>query len=501
VTIDDARTHVSPEVSAWLDRVALGDLGPNVIGAHGEILDVVDPGTGRRLVSLVSASPAEVAAAVERARRAHDDGRWSEVDADRRERVLMHLAALLERDREMLTTIEAIDTGKPRTQAVDDIDEAIAVLRYYAGWCTKITGDTIAAPRRFAASTLRGPVGVCAAITPWNYPLPILVYKLAPALAFGNAFVAKPSELAPLSAIHLAEICEEAGIPEGIVSVVIGAGETGAALVADPRVDKIAFTGSTRTGQAIMTSAARRPTPVTLELGGKSPHLVFAGADLDAAADAVAGGIWTNAGQVCVAGSRLLVEESVHDEFVTELVERTRRMVVGHALEPAADIGPMITDVQRSRAATLIAGAVADGARIATGGRPIERPGFFLEPTVIVDVPTEATISQHEVFGPVLVVDTFRTEAEAIAKANGTEYGLAAGVWTSHGAQAQRMARALRAGTVWINTYGVFHPTLPFGGTKASGFGRDLGAAAIESYTSITTVVEDITHRSIGGRP
>lgn len=485
MTITDARDHLDTATLTWLDGVR-----STGTGAH---FDVLDPGTGQVLANLASTTPAEVDNAITAACAAFDDGRWSELDADDRENVLQRLADLVERDFDLLVTIEALDTGKPRAEAWYDIHEVIGVLRYYAGWCTKVTGNTIAAPRRYFAATLRGPVGVCAAITPWNYPLPILMYKLAPALAFGNSFVAKPSELAPLSALYFADLCAEAGVPENIVTILAGARDTGAALAAHPGLDKIAFTGSTRTGQAIMRAAAERPTRVSLELGGKSPHIVFATADLDAAVGSVATGIWTNAGQVCVAGSRLLIERSAHDQFIEKLALQTEQIVLGHALDPAAQMGPMISAAQRDRAEGLVATAVRQGAHAVTGGHAAQSSGFFFSPTVLTGLSTDHPLSHEEIFGPVLVVDTFEDEPEAIRKANATTYGLAAGVWTGRAGQGHRMARALSAGTVWINTYGIFHPTLPFGGTKASGFGRELGESAVEAYTEITTVVEDLT--------
>ena len=312
MTITDAREHLDDAARDWLDNVHGTGSGPT--------FEVLDPGTGRILAELSAATESDVNHAVEAARAAFEDGRWSERDADHREEVLLRLAQLVERDFELLVTIEALDTGKPRAEAWYDIKEVIGVLRYYAGWCTKATGTTIPAPRQYFAVTLRGPVGVCAAITPWNYPLPILMYKLAPALAFGNSFIAKPSELAPLSALHFVRLCAEAGVPDDVVTVLTGAGSTGAALAAHPGLDKM-----------------------SLELGGKSPNIVFASADLEAAADGVALGIWTNAGQVCVAGSRLLVERSIHDRFVDLLAERTDAMVLGHSLDPEAQIGPMIS--------------------------------------------------------------------------------------------------------------------------------------------------------------
>ncbi len=493
MTISDAWSVLDERTSSWLRSLANGTgLGEGVVGRHGEPFDVVDPGTGQTLVTLPSATPEEVGSAVETARASLADGRWSELDADRRERVLLTLADLVERDFDLLATIEALDTGKPLAEARFDIDEVASVLRYYAGWATKVTGTTIAAPRHLDARTIRGPVGVCAAITPWNYPLPILVYKLAPALAFGNSFVAKPSELAPLSALHLSALCLEAGVPEGVVSILPGGGATGAALVAHPAVDKVAFTGSTATGRAIMRAAAAQPTRVSLELGGKSPQIVFASADLTAAASGVAAGIWTNAGQVCVAGSRLLVEASAYDEFVSLLIEHTEAIRLGHALDPDSQMGPMISGPQRAKAAAAVARAVDSGAQAVTGGAAPETPGFFWEPTILTGVATEHQASQEEIFGPVLTVDTFTDESDAVSKANATAYGLAAGVWTGRAGQGARVARKVSSGTVWINTYGIFHPTLPFGGTKASGFGRELGEAGVEAYTETTTVIEDL---------
>lgn len=482
-----SRPPIPERVAVWLQQISATGSGAG--------LRVVDPGTGGDLAEVVDHTPESVSAAVQRARRAFDDGRWSEADADARERVMLRLADLVERDASILATIEALDTGKPLAEAELDIDEVVAVLRYYAGWCTKVAGTTIAAPRRFAASTIRKPVGVCAAITPWNYPLPILVYKLAPALAAGNTFVAKPSELAPLSSIYLAELCCEAEVPDDVVTILTGGAAAGAALAASPLIDKIAFTGSSDTGRSIMRAASERPIPVTLELGGKSPHLVFASADLDRAAQAVCSGIWTNAGQVCVAGSRLLVEASCAAALLDRIIDITRAIRLGHCLDPLSAMGPMISERQRSRAARLVDDALDDGARAVIGGRAVDGDGYFFEPTVLTDLPAGHTAVTEEIFAPVLVVDTFTSEVEAVAKANSTAYGLAAGIATGQAGQAQRIARALSAGTVWVNTYGMFHPTLPFGGTRASGFGRELGPAAIDAYTTTTTVVEDIhTH-------
>jgi acyl-CoA reductase-like NAD-dependent aldehyde dehydrogenase len=497
MVIDDARNFIPAKLKNWLESAARGSFQSSDIRvSSGPVLDVLDPGTGLALTSLSTSTPADVSAAVAEARVAFEDGRWSDADADHRETVLSQLADLVRRDFDLLVTLEALDTGKPKVAAEMDVAEAEMVIRYYAGWCNKITGSTIAAPRNLSAATYRGPVGVCAAITPWNYPLPILTYKLAPALAFGNSLVVKPSELAPLSTIYLAELCREAGVPDRVLSVVIGSGSVGALLVEEPGLDKIAFTGSTATGQAIMKSAASNITRVSLELGGKSPQVVFASADLDSAVAGVADGIWTNSGQVCVAGSRLIIEESIREEFVSRLIEHTEKFVLGHSLDESSMMGPMISAGQLAKTTDAIEGAALAGAKVTSSGTVSSALGFFLKPTIIEGLSQSHSVNQKEVFGPVLTVDTFRSESEAIEKANGTEFGLAAGVWTGAAGQGQRLARKIRAGTVWVNTYGIFHPTLPFGGTKASGFGRELGESGVDAFTEVTSVIEDIAERT-----
>ncbi|MGI3224277.1 aldehyde dehydrogenase family protein [Streptomyces sp. GTA36] len=488
------RDLLLPSALSWLDKPPLG---PFIDGTwrparSQDRIDVVDPGTGLTFTAYAAASAEDVADAVAAARVAFDDGRWSELDPEVREEKLRRLADLLETDAETLAQLEALDTGKPLAEARLDIDEAVSVLRYYAGWATKAEGSVIPAPRRFLATGTREPIGVCAAITPWNYPLPILMYKLAPALAFGNTFVAKPSEQTVLSTTYFAQLCAAAGIPEGVVNVVPGAGATGAALTATPGVDKIAFTGSTRTGQAVMRAASDTLTKVSLELGGKSPQLVFADADLDAAIDGVMDGIWTNAGQVCVAGSRLIIDRRVQDEFVAELIARTRGRCLGHGLAPATTLGPLISAAQRDRVTALVDQAVAEGAQVQTTSELPEGKGYFVAPTVVTGARPGQTVEREEVFGPVLTVLPFDGEEEALHLANSSAYGLASAVWSTNASRVHRVSRRLRAGTVWVNTYGVFHPTLPFGGVKASGFGRELGSAAVDHYTELKTTVIDL---------
>jgi len=485
---------IPSDITGWLNKVSAGDFGSgNVVASGEQSFEVFDPGTGSPLATLPVSSKSSVEQAISRARKSFESGSWRNASPDHREKVLLALAALVERDFDFLSNLEALDTGKPLAEARLDIEEVATVVRYYAGWANKVSGQTIASHKDLSAMTIRGPVGVCAAITPWNYPLPILMYKLAPALAFGNSFVAKPSELAPLSAIYFVGLCEEAGVPDGVINLLLGAGATGSDLVSSQGLDKIAFTGSSRTGQAIMAAAAKNTTKVTLELGGKSPQLVFASCDLDRAVAGVAMGIWTNAGQVCVAGSRLIIEKSIKEEFLNRLKKVGEDYFVGHSLDPKSSMGPIISTAQLEKIRTALDGAKKDGASLHSLGKISDQLGHFMNPTIVDDLPISHAMHQEEIFGPVLTVSTFSSESEAIELANSTRYGLAAGVWTGKAGQAQRVAREIHSGTVWVNTYGAFHPTLPFGGTKSSGFGRELGESAVEGYTELKTIVEDIS--------
>jgi acyl-CoA reductase-like NAD-dependent aldehyde dehydrogenase len=488
------RVAIPSDITNWLDKVSAGDFGSaNVVASGQQSFEVFDPGTALRLATLPVSSQNSVEQAIFTARKSFESGSWRNASPDDRERVLLALAALVERDFDFLSNLEALDTGKPLAEARLDIHEVATVIRYYAGWANKVSGQTIASPRNLSAMTIRGPVGVCAAITPWNYPLPILMYKLAPTIAFGNSFVAKPSELAPLSAIYFVQLCTEAGVPDGVVNLLLGAGQTGSDLVSSQGLDKIAFTGSSQTGQAIMAAAAKNTTKVTLELGGKSPQLVFASCDLDKAVAGVAMGIWTNAGQVCVAGSRLIVEGSIKDEFLDRLKKAGEDYVVGHSLDPLSTMGPIISAAQLDKITASLDNATKDGAAVLSLGKSSDLPGHFLNPTIVEGLAPSHSMHQEEIFGPVITVSSFETESEAIALANSTRYGLAAGIWTGKAGQAQRVAREIDAGTVWVNTYGAFHPTLPFGGTKSSGFGRELGESAVDGYTELKTIVEDVS--------
>jgi len=459
-------------------------------------LATVDPATGETLAEVPVATTAEVDLAVQAAADAFRG--WRGTPATERARMLWTLADLIESHSEELAAIEVLDNGKPIGEArAVDIALTIEIFRYYAGWTTKIAGSVPPNSIRGMLTMIRRePVGVVAAITPWNFPLLEVAYKLGPALAAGCTVVVKPSELAPLSTLRLMDLVEEAGLPVGVVNAIIGGPEIGAALVRHPGVQKVAFTGQTATGIEIVRQAAADLKRVTLELGGKSPNIIFADADLDAAVGGAFGGIFFNQGEACVAGSRLFVEASVEHEVTERLVAKAAGVRLGHGLDPATDMGPLISANHRRRVLGHVAAAREDGAQVAVGGAEA-RPeglehGFFIEPTVVRGVSNGMRVAQEEIFGPVLSVISWRTEDDLAALANAVPYGLAAGIWTSDTSRALRLAEELEAGTVWINTYGMFDVAVPFGGRKHSGFGRELGEEALEPYLTSKSVWVDL---------
>jgi acyl-CoA reductase-like NAD-dependent aldehyde dehydrogenase len=459
------------------------------------MIDVINPATGEWLSSVPDAGAEEVDRAVRRARETFERKTWRGMSPSRREKILWNVADLLEKHRHELAILESKENGKTVREARGaDVQPSIDAFRYYAGWVRKIYGETIPVDGPFLNYTLREPVGVVGAIVPWNYPLLLASWKVAPALAAGCSIVLKPSEMTPLTALKLAEYCLEAGLPEGVLNVVTGYGWTaGEALGRHMEVDKISFTGSIRTARALLKASSESNLKrLSLELGGKSPNIIFPDADLDAAIKAAFWGIFANKGEVCSAGSRLLVHSDIHDRFLEELVDRARRMKVGDPLNPATEMGSQISQTQMDRILGYIQSGVEQGAKLACGGERdtdgAKARGFFVKPTVFTEVQPEMKIAQEEIFGPVLAAIRFRNAEEAVRIANGTIYGLVSAVWTRDIKLAHRLAGEIQAGSVWINTYNGFDSGSPFGGYKQSGFGRDLGAHALEQYTSVKSV-------------
>ncbi|HTX59363.1 MAG TPA: aldehyde dehydrogenase family protein [Verrucomicrobiae bacterium] len=459
---------------------------------EGGTREVHDPATGRAIATVTEATARDAEAAIAAARRAFDEGPWSAFTAADRAALLFKVADAIDAAREELVRIDTLNNGKPLREAEYDVADAANCFRYYAGLATKPSGQTFDVPAPSQTFTVREPIGVCGQIVPWNYPLLMAVWKLAPALAAGNVCILKPSELTPLSALRLAAIFEELEFPPGVVNIVTGAGATaGHALAASHLVDKIAFTGGTVTGRSIMTAATGNLKKISLELGGKSPNIVFGDADFETAVDYALFGIFANAGQVCSAGSRLLLQENVHERFVERLTERAKKIRVGNGFDPQTEMGPLISPAHAKRVEGYIAVGKEEGARMLCGGERLGgelAAGNFIAPTIFDRTAPRMRIVQEEIFGPVLVVQTFSDEAEAIRMANDSIYGLAGAVFTQDVAKAHRVIRKLRAGITWINTY---HPTYneaPWGGYKQSGIGRELGTYGYDAYTEVKQI-------------
>ncbi len=453
--------------------------------------ETVDPATGEVLAVLPLAGEAEVTAAVDAARDALPS--WSRLDPTERTKILVRLAGLVEKHADELAELESRDVGKPLAEARSrDVKFTAQTWLYYAGWPTKILGTTNPANPGVFTYTLREPIGVVGVITPWNFPMTIASWKIAPALACGNTVVHKPSGEAPLTALRLAELGREAGVPEGVWTVVTGDGSTGAALAAHPDVDKITFTGSTDVGRKIHEAAGGNMKRLTLELGGKSANIVLPDADLERALGGALNATFRNSGQVCTAGARLVVHERVADELVEHLGEQVAQIRLGHGLDPKTEMGPLVSRRQRDHVLELYEAATDEGARVVVGGGPAEVAGlpngFFVQPTVFDETRNEMRINREEIFGPAVAVIRVEGEEEAIATANETEFGLAAAVWTRDGARAHRIARELRAGTVWVNMYGGLDPYSTFSGRGLSGYGYELGPESIGEYTAVKTV-------------
>lgn len=448
---------------------------------------VLNPATGEVIVAVPEATREDVGLAVAAARRAFDEGPWPHTAPDERSRLLLRVADLVEGVAEELAELETLDTGKTLSESRDDMADVSAVFRYFAALIATQTGSVNPVPAAALSLTLHEPLGVVAMLTPWNYPLPQAAWKIAPALAAGCTFVIKPSELTPLTTLRFAELLAEAGVPAGVANVVLGSGaEVGAELASHPHVDMVSFTGGTATGRVVARAAAEHVKRVALELGGKNPNIVFADADFDAAVDKALEAVFLNAGQVCSAGSRLLVEEALHERFVAAVVERARRIRLGFGWEADTEMGPLISAAHRDKVEGYVRLAQEEGARLLVGGRRpseerLER-GSYLQPTVLDGLPSSGRVASEEIFGPVLTVETFANADAAVRLANATSTGLAAAVWTRDTPKAMSVAHRLRFGTVWLNDFHPYYPHAPWGGYKQSGVGRELGASGLREY-------------------
>jgi betaine-aldehyde dehydrogenase len=478
--------------------------GQWVDAESGKTFTTPNPATGETLAEVAEADKADIDKAVVAARKAFE-GKWSKISARDRGRLLYKLSQLIEEHATELAAVETADNGKPIKESMYvDLPQVVENFEYFAGWATKIEGETIPVPGKMFNYTLREPIGVCGQIIPWNFPLLMAAWKLAPALAAGNTVVLKPAEQTPVGAMELAKLIQEAGFPEGVVNVVPGYGETaGAALASHPGIDKVAFTGSTEVGKLIAKAAADNLTKVSLELGGKAPNIVFADSNMDQAVAGAMMGIFYNQGQVCCAGSRLFVEETVKDEFLSKLSERAERIAVGDPMDKGTQMGPQVSEEQLNRIKGYVDIARNEGASVVSGGSSPDldekfQKGYFFRPTIFADVNNKMRVAQEEIFGPVVSVISFKDEDDLLKQANDTIYGLSAGIWTQDITRAHRFAQEIKAGVIWINTYNMFNAASPFGGYKQSGYGREMGRHALDLYTQVKSVWVDLSGRPIG---
>lgn len=465
--------------------------GNYVPSASGKTFDVFNPATEEFIAKVLEADESDIDKAVQAAREAFDNGEWIQMEAAERSHIIYKLADLMEEHREELAQLEALDNGKPYMQALeDDVDGTIQHFRYYSGWATKITGQTTNALNDYLTYTVHEPVGVVGQIIPWNYPLAMAGWKLGAALAAGCTVVIKPAEETPLSLLYAAKLFKEAGFPDGVVNVVPGTGSVaGNSIVTHKDIDKVAFTGSTETGRLIMKTAADDIKSVTLELGGKSPAVVLEDADLDAALDGMFDGTMYNSGQNCSATTRIYVQRKIYDDVLTALKEKAEKAVVGPGLDESTEYGPLVSEKQLNTVLGYIEKGEEEGARLLTGGSRKGDKGYFVEPTIFADVKDDMTIAREEIFGPVMSVLVFDEIDEVIKRANDSDYGLAASVWTESIKKGHHIAGKLKAGTVWINDVGLEMETMPFGGYKKSGIGREMGGEyGISNYIEVKSV-------------
>jgi aldehyde dehydrogenase (NAD+) len=458
----------------------------------GKTFATVNPSTGEEICQIAEADAADVEKAVKAARAAFEHGPWRKMPSSARGRLLNRLADLIEQNADELASLESLDNGKPVSVAkAVDVPATVACYRYFAGWADKVQGKTIPIDGDYFCYTRHEPVGVVGQIIPWNFPMLMQAWKLAPALATGNTVVMKPAEQTPLTALRIGELIVEAGYPAGVVNLLPGFGPTaGAAIASHMDVDKVAFTGSTEVGHLIMEAAAKSNLKrVTLELGGKSPNIVFADTDLDEAVEGAHFGLFFNHGQCCCAGSRVFVEEKIYDRFVEKSGARARKRTVGDPFDPQTEQGPQVDQAQFDKVMGYIDSGRSEGANLVCGGERVGDRGYFIQPTVFSDVKDDMKIAKEEIFGPVMSIIPFKSVDEVVARANRTDYGLAAAVWTRDIGKAHAIANSVRAGTVWVNCYNVLDPRAPFGGFKQSGIGRELGEYGLQQYTEVKTVI------------
>lgn len=463
---------------------------------------LINPADGSVLTTVAEASKEQVEEAIKAARKAFDEGDWRKTTAADRAAILFKIAEKIEEHAEELAELETLNAGKPLREAQYDVADSANCFRYYAGLATKPSGQSIEVPAPSVTSVVREPIGVCGQIIPWNYPLLMAAWKLAPALAAGNTLILKPSELTPLTAVRLGEIIAELGLPKGVVNIVLGDGKAGSVLAESPLVDKVAFTGSVATGKKVATAAISNLKKVTLELGGKSPMVVFDDFDIDTAVDYALFAIYCHAGQVCSAGSRLIVDEKIHDQFVKKMVERAKQIIVGPGLDSTTEMGPLVSKTQMDRVLEYIEVGKKEGAKLETGGEQVKgkelEGGYYVQPTLFTNVKPEMRIVQEEIFGPVVVVQKFKNEEEAVKLANGTDFGLAGAVFTNDITRAQRFVKQLRAGITWVNGYHSTFNECPWGGYKQSGWGRELGTFGLDAYTEVKQVNINLEPNPVG---